>query len=153
MLPEIIFIFLFTLILVALLVPVGRYGSFRTRFRGKRVPVREETELDQPETQEVSIGMTMVFFFLILFPLILAGNYWVTPYGPTFMEISWVPVVAIGILLALLIAAVSPRRPRPTSIDATETEEDVAAGAAALFGFSFFVLLLLSLAVIIVALV
>ncbi|MFP4069762.1 MAG: hypothetical protein ACLFVC_06230 [Opitutales bacterium] len=148
MIAEIIFILIFTLILVILLAPVGGYGTYRTRVWGRRVPARREDD-----AEAIGLGMTMFFFFFLIFPLLLASNYWITPYGPTFMDVSWVPIIVTGILLALLIAAISPRRPRPGVREITAPEEAAGAGAAALFGLMFFLLLIGAFSLVIIALI
>lgn len=151
MIIEILFIFFFTWLLVGLLVPVGRYRTHHSRSKAPQTAARDGDELSEPEAEGAGVGLTMFFFFILLFPLILAGNYWVTPYGPTFMEISWVPIVVMGILLTLLIAAISPRHPREASLPVRDNETPVEAGAAAIFGFSFFLLLFISLGIIVAA--
>lgn len=142
MLLELLFIFLFTLLLVTLLVPVGRYRTYRDRFTGRPVSVG-----DEPDDVDagVGVGMAMLFFFFILFPLILAGNVWIGPRGPMFMGVSWLPIVAIGIILALLLAAILPRRPKVNPAPTPE-EEDAEETAAGLFGVFFFLLLFVLLA-------
>lgn len=145
MITEIVFIFIFTLILIGLLVPVGRYRSYHSIAYRNRVAARDE----EPAPEGVGIGLTMLFFFFILFPLILAGSFWIGPYGPMFMEISWVPIVVLGILLALLVAALSPRERGPVTSSATEPEERVAAGLSALFGVAFFFLFFAAVAIIV----
>lgn len=145
MIAEILFIFLFSLILVALLVPVGRYGTCRTRVHGRRVPVKE-----QSGEEFIGVGLTMLFFFFLIFPLILAANAWITPYGPVYMGVSWVPIIFIGLTLALLLAAVSPRRSKVTPVKLDDSpEEEVQQGALAVFGLMFFFLLILAFSIII----
>lgn len=145
MIAEILFIFLFSLILVSLLVPVGRYGTYRTRVYGRRVPVKE-----QSGGAFIGVGLTMLFFFFLIFPLILAVNSWITPYGPVYMGVSWVPIIFTGLALALLLAAVSPRRPKVTPIKLDDSpEEEVQQGALAVFGLMFFFLLILAFSIII----
>lgn len=141
MLFELLFIFLFTLLLVSLLVPIGGYHTYRDRFSGRRVSVSEE-----PDGVEAGAGagMAMLFIFFILFPLILAGNAWIGPRGPMFMGVSWLPIVAIGIILALLLAAILPRHPK---VNPAKTSDEVAKETTAgLFGGFFFLLLFVTLA-------
>lgn len=139
MIPEIFFIFLFSLLLVFLLVPVGGYYTDRDRHGRKRVaPEPEEGD------EEIGMGITMLFFFLVLFPMLLAGSAWIVPYGPVYMGITWVPILLLGLFLALMVAAVSPRRPRRRS-KLTPEEEEVPY-TAGLFGVSFFLLLVLAVA-------
>ena len=144
MLFELFFIFLFTLLLVTLLVPVGGYSTHHDRLTGRPASVG-----DEPEDVDAGIGiwMTMLFFFFILFPLIIAGNAWVGPRGPVFMGVSWGPIVAIGIILALLLATVLPRRPKPKK--EPSQEELTQKTALGLFSIVFFFLLIVLFTVII----
>lgn len=127
-LPDILFIAVLTLVLVILLVPIAGY---RTRRHG------------------ASIGVTMLFFFLILFPLIWVSSAWVTPYGPALFGVSWVPMLVAGLLLALLVAAVAPHHRQIASRE--EASGETATAAITLFGVVFFALLLLGLGVAIAA--
>jgi len=147
MILEIVFVFIFTFILVALLVPLGRYRSYHSETYRRQIGTREE----EAASEGIGIGLTMLFFFFLLFPLILAGNLWIGPYGPVFMEVSWLQILIIGLLLALLIAALSPREPRPGTADATDPEDAVSTGVAALFGIMFYILLFAAIGVIIAA--
>lgn len=145
MLLEIIFIFIFTLLLVALLVPIGGYDIYRRRHPGQRVSVK-----DEPENVEfgVGVGLAMLFLFFILFPMILAASIWVGPRGPAFMGVHWGPIVAIGIILALMLAAILPRRPRA---DETQTPEEVVEkSVVGLFGIFFFIFLVFALTMIVI---
>jgi len=144
MITEFLFILLFTLLLVILLVPVGGYRTYRTRFRGRRVRL-EEPELSQEEEgQAIGIGMMMLFFFFLIFPLLLLGNVWIAPYGPAFMGISFLPLLIFGLLIALLLAAVLPRENRSELPE--DPEAEAGKGIAAVFGVMFFVFLFIALA-------
>ena len=138
--PEILFILFFTFLLVFLLVPVGGYTTYRDRYGHKRV---------EPDSgggdEEIGMGLTMLFFFLVLFPLMLAGNAWIVPYGPVFMGITWVPILVLGLFLALILTAITPRRPRRKPGDSPADVE--AKASAGMFGISFFLLLILATAV------
>lgn len=144
---EWLLIFLFSILLVGLLVSVGGYRPRRSR-RG--LPVDPDLEKETRATEDVGIGLAMLFFFLILFPLLLAGNAWLTPYGPVLMGVSWLPLVFFGLLLTLLIAAIAPREPgrrrgskKDSGVDEVEVEERA---APTVFGTVFFILLILAVA-------
>jgi hypothetical protein len=47
-------------------------------------------------------------FILILILAGLASAAWVRPIGPTYWNISWIPVLFVIVLFALLLAAASP---------------------------------------------
>lgn len=147
MLFELFFIFLFTLLLVTLLVPVGGYRTYRDRFSERPVSVADEPDdIDAG----VGVGVTMLFFFFIFFPLILAGSAWIGPRGPIFMGVSWGPIVAIGIILALMFAAILPRHPR-TDRHPDSTEEVAQKAALGIFSVFFFLFLIFAFSVIIYA--
>lgn len=147
MLFELFFIFIFTLLLVTLLVPVGGYRTYRDRFSGRPLAVADEPDdIDAG----VGVGVTMLFFFFIFFPLILAGSAWIGPRGHVFMGVSWGPIMAIGIILALMFAAILPRRPRAEK-NPDSTEEVAQKAALGLFSVFFFLFLIFALSVIIFA--
>jgi len=73
--------------------------------------------------------------------------------GPTFMEVSWIPFVITGLLLAFLIAALSPKEPRPDAKTVDNPDDALAAGATAVFGLMFFLLFFTSVAISIAAIV
>jgi hypothetical protein len=47
-------------------------------------------------------------FFLVIFLAGIAGQYWVVPFGPSIWGVSWVPVLFITLIAALLFSAPSP---------------------------------------------
>lgn len=53
----------------------------------------------------------VVFFFLLLF-VIWAGGVWLVPFGPVLWGGYWLPFVAVGIIVWLLIAAFAWESPR-----------------------------------------
>ena len=132
-LTELIFIIILTVILVGLLVPVGGYTT---------------------RHEEMSAGATMVFFFLVLFPIIWAASAWATPYGPAWMGVYWAPILVFGLLFALLIAALSPRR-RPgvqrEPVAASREAREEAETTAGLFGGIFFIFLIAAVVIAIVS--
>ena len=139
MIPELLFILFFTFLLVFLLVPVGGYYTYRDRYGRKRVAPESEGG-----GEEIGMGLTMLFFFLVLFPMLLAGNRWVVPYGPVFMGVTWIPILLLGLFLALMLAAVTPRRPRGKST--ATSDDEIAKRSSPLFGISFFLLMILAVA-------
>ena len=46
--------------------------------------------------------------FVVLFLTIWAGGAWLAPFGPTHLSITWLPFVLTAVLVATLIAAVTP---------------------------------------------
>lgn len=100
-----------------------------------------------------------LFFFLLLFLAIWAGGLWMTPYGPMMWgTVPWLSYVVIGVILALLLAALIPPTGEPVDttpsapgeeIEATTTEK-AAAGVGLALGI-FFWLFLLAMIIAIVA--
>lgn len=56
-------------------------------------------------------------FFLVLLLIVWAASLWVEPVGPVYWGVAWVPLFFIGLIFALLLAAVPTYDTRP--------EEDV----------------------------
>ncbi len=52
-------------------------------------------------------------FLLIIFLGIWAAGLWITPlpFGPTWLTLSWLPALIVGVFLALLLAAATPPQP------------------------------------------
>lgn len=87
-------------------------------------------------------------FFLVIFLAAWAGGLWITPAGPVFVGIYWLPIILVAFIFAVLLAAITPPRSRQPKVEtisqvqkeesATEKEFDV-----------FFWVLLVVLAVVI----
>lgn len=99
----------------------------------------------RPEDASVS-GL---FVLLILFPLLWAAALWITPAGPIMYGAPVVPLLFMGLLLALIIAVLvepRPRTPRGAAMEAAEAD-----AAATIFGVLFWILLLVGAVSIITA--
>src|SRR5205085_11709591 len=57
-------------------------------------------------------GDKFIWFFLMIFLFAWAGGIWIAPIGPLWWGVSWIPVLATGFLIALLLTAIAPRSPR-----------------------------------------
>jgi hypothetical protein len=55
-------------------------------------------------------------FLLVIFLGIWAAGLWITPvpFGPTWLTLSWLPALIVGVFLALLLAAATPPQPPRT---------------------------------------
>lgn len=53
-------------------------------------------------------GIGLMLFFLILFLATWAGGLWITPIGPLWWGIPWLSFLWVGIIMALLLAALIP---------------------------------------------
>jgi hypothetical protein len=92
-----------------------------------------------------------LFFFVLLFVATWAGGLWITPYGPLMWgTVPWLSYVVVGVIIALLLAALIPPVSEPVSaappapgeeIEATTTEK-AAAGVGVALGIFFWLFLL-----------
>jgi hypothetical protein len=90
-------------------------------------------------------------FFVVIFLATWAGGLWISPAGPVFLGIYWLPILLTALLVALLLAAVPPRRPRHvqtiTEVEEQEREERTVERAldaffwAVLIGFAALIVL------------
>jgi hypothetical protein len=64
---------------------------------------------------------SLLWFFLVVALFAWAGGVWLVPFGPMWQGVSWLPIIFMGILAALLLTAASPRTPRRRM---TAREED-----------------------------
>jgi len=110
---------------------------------GWRHPARREEDTAWPGA---------IFLFLILFFLIWAGGAWIGPFGPLLWASAWLPFLIVGVVVGLIVLAVSepPRRRRPPVREQPAESEQVARGAV-IFGVFFWVLMLLLLVGIVAA--
>ncbi|MCF8303367.1 MAG: hypothetical protein K9I94_08860 [Bacteroidales bacterium] len=51
---------------------------------------------------------SIVTFILILFLAIWAASLWLNPIGPTAWGIPWYPIIFFGILIAFILAQITP---------------------------------------------
>lgn len=84
-------------------------------------------------------GAALLFFFLILFPLIWLAGAWLTPIGPPIAGVSWLGFVLAALFLLLLLFALAPP---PASGSERLPESEGAPGAAVAFGLFFWILLI-----------
>jgi hypothetical protein len=86
---------------------------------------------------------TWWLFLLIVFLAAWAGGAWVTPFGPTLFEVYWLPFLLVGLLFAILLAAVPPAEPRTYGRTMTQERAEETAAIAVSFFFWVFVMGLL----------
>jgi hypothetical protein len=80
-------------------------------------------------------------FLLIVFLAAWAGRLWVRPFGPPLFGVIWLPSLLMGVLFALVLAAVVPARPprtRSEAIAQARAEE----AAVSMIGAFFWALLI-----------
>lgn len=79
----------------------------------------------RPGAAEDEATLTFVFFFALVFLITLAGGAWLMPAGPTAWGVAWFTFLVVGVITALLLAAVAPpERRRPARLgEMGETDE------------------------------
>ena len=68
---------------------------------------------------------SFIWFFVVVSLFAWAGGISITPFGPTWGGIGWLPIISMGILASLILTAASPRRPRRRKILPEETTAEV----------------------------
>jgi hypothetical protein len=69
---------------------------------------------------------SVLTFFVIVFLAAWAGSLWLSPAGPVFVGIYWLPIIMVALLFALLLSAMVPPRPptqRVETISQVKQEE------------------------------
>lgn len=82
--------------------------------------------------------------FLILFLSILAGYFWIIPFGPFFWGIAWMPLFFVGIISAFFLMIPSQRSRKKIG---DIRVNDYTSSEAAISIFFWFLLLALLIAV------
>ena len=90
-------------------------------------------------------------FFTIILLAVFTADIWVTPVGPYFGNTYWVPPLAVGLLIALLLAATTPGPKTRSELEAQKKREREEPAVIA-FGTFFWFLLVFLLVLIIVGL-
>jgi hypothetical protein len=62
-------------------------------------------------------------FFFVVFPASWAGGIWFSPLGPPIGDVYWLPYLIMGLIFALLLAAVTSPFPRDTIVQFVEAGE------------------------------
>ncbi len=88
-------------------------------------------------------------FFVVVFLAAWAGSLWISPGGPLFLGVYWLPVVLVALLFALLLAAVPPQRPPHVKTISESREEAQQERAVERVFDVFFWALLLGFAIVI----
>jgi hypothetical protein len=106
------------------------------------------TALFAPGFRRSGEWASLLAFFTILFLAAWAGGVWIVPVGPSIGEVFWLPFLLTGMVIALLIAVLTPPRYPRSSYGEAVREEQADRSAAAILRFSFWALLLLLIAAI-----
>lgn len=89
-------------------------------------------------------------FFLVLFLIVLAGSVYIEPFGPYVKEVAWVPLVFIGLFIAILLGATTPQKSKQQEDDLADKVVNEPLEAVPVIGVFFWILILAMLAAIIV---
>ena len=55
------------------------------------------------------------WFFAVIFLFAWGGGSWIAPFGPIGWGVAWLPIVVMGVFMALLLTAATPRSNRSRS--------------------------------------
>ena len=79
-------------------------------------------------------GADLMFFFILLFLFTWAGGIWITPFGPYVWGVPFFSFFLVGLLFALLLAALIPGSARSTDPrENIQAEREAAIAVDALF--------------------
>lgn len=84
---------------------------------------------------------SVLVFFLIVFLAAWAGSLWLSPAGPAFLGIFWVPIVAVAFIFAVLLSAALPHRPPTQEVETISQVEREEQAKERVFDAFFWVLL------------
>jgi hypothetical protein len=92
-----------------------------------------------------------LFFFMLLYLAVWAGGVWITPAGPTILGVGWLTYLVLGLVVMLLLAAVTPGRKRLSAPARAEPDQDVESveSREIVFSIFFWILVVVLLATIV----
>lgn len=70
---------------------------------------------ERRDLQLAGVWSLFAVLFLLLLSATWAGGIWITPFGPTIWGSYWLPFIVVGVLVALLLAALPPEPTLPVS--------------------------------------
>ncbi|NBC81876.1 MAG: hypothetical protein GVY19_00700 [Bacteroidetes bacterium] len=62
-------------------------------------------------------------FFLVLFLAIWGFDAWIEPRGPENYKVYWFPPLIVGVIIALILAAATPKLTREVELDKPKKQE------------------------------
>lgn len=84
----------------------------------------------------------LVVFFFILFLAGIAGGYWIVPVGPVMWGVSWLPLLSVIFVVAILFSAQPPHQ--HTMARSSEKTEMGTLATVGIFTWILFVVLLIA---------
>ncbi|MFO7866233.1 MAG: hypothetical protein R6V02_05400 [Candidatus Aminicenantes bacterium] len=92
-----------------------------------------------------------LLFFLIVFLFTWAGGVWVTPFGPEYAGVQWLPFLIVALIISFLIAAaIPPAYTRPRTSESKDLREARAQEVSRFLGIFFWILVVILLVAVIV---
>ena len=88
-------------------------------------------------------------FLLVIFLATWAGGLWLTPFGPTVFDVTWLPFLFVGLIVTLLLTAVVPPAGPPRTYGEAVAEARAEEAAVAALSI-FFWIMVISFVVVIV---
>lgn len=82
-------------------------------------------------------------FFIIILLAIFAADIWISPVGPYWGNTYWVPPLATGLIIALLLAATTPSPKSRKSLETSRKTTGEKSAATALDIFFWFLIIFL----------
>jgi hypothetical protein len=96
-------------------------------------------------------GFGVAAFFVIVFLASWAGGVWMTPLGPAGWGAYWLPFFLVGLMVALLLAAVRTPPPEESTVELVDQHERKARRWAAVTALSLFFWLLVGILLLAIA--
>lgn len=90
----------------------------------------------------------LLLFFLVIFLASWAAQLWISPVGPVIFGISWIPLVFVAVLFAIILLAAAATVPSPPKNQPGEiTPADASFMAIGTFFWFLLIILLIAIAV------
>lgn len=88
----------------------------------------------------------LMIFFVILFMVVLAGQLWITPFGPVWWGISWLPLFFIALIFAFMLVAAAPfPNSRKKSVKEEIKEKEATGVAIGIFTWMLIIALVIAI--------
>ena len=96
---------------------------------------------------------SFIWFFALIFLFSWGGGIWIAPFGPMGWGVAWLPFLVMGLFMALLLSAATPRSSRRRRAigqavpEAKKSRSQVAAAVEAEAAYDVFLIALVVLLV------